>query len=524
MLNNLYNNSMIISVVEAARCACKDEHYSASTRPLLRLRRRRVALYLGMPAVVAIFIQLGIGASPWVVLLATVIVTTGLLAFLKLGAYNLGSWLALFYVLGNVLVALYAKTLMGQPLNSHLYAPVDSFFVLAVTSSALLLALLLVKDIRLGKPLLASPADQPTLARLSWGSFVLGCVFWFINQHFQGPGGSGFGGIAVFRDLLLMAIIARTAMLLEGSGDRITFDKISVLMIGTGVFLGLLLNSKTQTAYPVVSYFATLLFYRRGLPWRQVLLLAVSAVVFIGFITPMIQAWRYLGQQQMDVPQRITLMTEGVGAVLEGGKLNQFVSLGEIGFSGGYYDYFGGNGRGQQVLGRYASVQQIDPVIAEINKQGPIGGSVIWPALTHLLPRFIYPGKPKYARSYVALVDLGLISPAGGKFPTLPLAGQAYAGYGVAGLLLIPFFTFLAFALVLKKLGWHLYRNVYAIFLFSTFILVYANQGSLGQYAGFILRNVPLFWAVFWLLTRRIRLWPRRFISTSTTVASGPEQ
>jgi hypothetical protein len=469
---------------------------------------QRVALYLGILAAAAIFIQLGMGASPWVVLLATVIVTTGLLAFLVLGAYNLGSWLALFYMLGNVLVALYAKTLMGQPLDSHLYAPTDSFFVLAVTSSALLLALLLVKYIRLGKPLLAPPADQPTLARLSWGSFVLGVVFWFLNQHFQGPGGSGFGGLAVFRGLLLMAVIARTAMLLEGSGDRITLDKVSVLMISTGVFLGLLSNSKTQAAYPVVSYFATLLFYRRGLPWRQVLLLAVGAVVFIGFITPMIQAWRYLGQQQMDVPQRITLMAEGVGEVLEGGKLNHFVSLGERQFRGGYYDYFGGNGRGQQVLGRYASVQQIDPVIARINKQGPIGGSVIWPGLTQLLPRFIYPEKPKYSRAYVALVDLGLINPAGGKYPTLTLAGQAYAGYGMVGILLIPFFTFFFFALVLKKLGWHLYRNVYAIFVFSAFILVYANQGSLGQYAGFVLRSVPLFWAVFWLLTRRIRLWP----------------
>ncbi len=491
--------------------------------PLLRLSSRRLILYFGMPAVAAIFIQLGMGASPWVVLLATVIVTTGLLAFLCLGAYNLGSWLALFYVLGNVLVALYAKTLMGQPLDSYLYAPIDSFLVLAVTSCDLLVALLLVKYIRLGGPLLIPPADEPTLARLSWGSFVLGVVFWFLNQHFQGPGGSGFGGFAVLRDLLLMAIIARTAMLLDRSGDRIALDKASVLMIGTGVFLGLLSNSRTRAAYPVVSYFTTLLFYRRGLPRRQVLLLAVGVVVFIGFITPMIQAWRHLGQWQMSIGKRIELMAHGVEEVIDGGQFERYAQIARKQFSSGYYyNYFAGNGRGQMLLGRYASVQQIDPVIAEVNKQGPIGGSVIWPALTQQLPRFIYPGKPKYARAYVALVDLSLISPAGGKAPTLPLAGQAYAGYGAAGVLLIPFLTFLAFALVLKKLGWCLYRNIYAVFVFSEFILVYANQGSLGQYAGFVLRSAPLFWAVFWLLTRRIRLWPRRFIPSSTTAASGP--
>jgi hypothetical protein len=202
----------------------------------------------------------------------------------------------------------------------------------------------------------------------------------------------------------------------------------------------------------------------------------------------------------MDVPQRIALMAEGAAAVIQRGQLGHYAELSKIAFRGGYYNYSGGNGRGQQVLGRYASVQQIDPVIAVVNRQGPIGGSVIWPALTRLLPKIIYPDKPRYIEDYHIVVDLGLISPAGGKFPTVPLAGQAYAGYGVVGVLLIPFFTFLVFLVGYKKLGWNLYRNVYAIFFFMQFLIVYAGQGDLSQYARFVLRNALLFFAVFWLL------------------------
>ena len=483
---------------------------SASNRWVLQLSARRTALYLGVPALVALVLQLAMGASFPVVLLAALIGAAGFLAFMSLGAYNAGAWLALFYVLGNVLVAIYAKTLMGQTLGSHLYTPVDSFIVLGVSSTALLVALLLVRAINLGAPLL-KPTDTPRDLRwLSWGSFTLGVLFWFVNQHFQKPNGGGFGGFAIFRDLLLMAVIARTALLLNRSEDRRTFDIGLGLIVLVGVLLGLLSNSKTQAALPVASYFATVLFYRRGLPVRQIMVLAIGGVFFLVVLVPMIQAWRYMGQQQLEVSQRIALMAEGAEAALLKGKLHRYVELGEIQFHNGYYDYFGGNGRGQQVLGRYASVQQIDPVIAEVNRQGAIGGSVIWPALTRQLPRFIYPGKPKYVEGYHILVDFGLINPMGGKYPTVPLAGQSYAGFGIVGVLFIPFFTFFGFLLAFKKLGWDLYRNVYAVFFFVEFIVVYAAQGTLGQYAGFVLRGAPVFVIVFWLLQRGAHLrWHR---------------
>jgi hypothetical protein len=121
------------------------------------------------------------------------------------------------------------------------------------------------------------------------------------------------------------------------------------------------------------------------------------------------------------------------------------------------------------------------------------------------LPEFLFPDKPRYTESYNTLVYYGLIDPEGGKFPTLPLAGQAYASYGWAGLLTIPFMTFCLFLGVLKKLGWHLHRNIYGVFFFCSFVIVYVSQGDFAQYVGASLRNFPLFTVMFLLMARVCR-------------------
>ena len=127
---------------------------------------------------------------------------------------------------------------------------------------------------------------------------------------------------------------------------------------------------------------------------------------------------------------------------------------------------------------------------------------MIWPAFQRLVPTFLYPAKPRNVEAFVLLVQLGISDPEGNKYPTVPLLAQSYAGYGTVGLVVIPFFTFLAFLLAVKKLGWTLYRNVFAIFFFCVFVVVYANQGELGQYADAVLRGFPLLAATLWLLCR----------------------
>jgi len=244
---------------------------------------------------------------------------------------------------------------------------------------------------------------------------------------------------------------------------------------------------------------------------RSMAVLLIGAIIFVSVLGPAIHAFRVMGQSGMNMAQRIELVVSNAAIVVESPQSFdrlQRIAAGQ--FGKGYYDYFGEAGAGQMVLGRFASVQQIDPVIAAVDRGKTRGGSAIWPAFGRLLPGFLYPDKPQYGESYHTLVYYGLVHPNGGKYPTLPLAGQAYASYGFVGLFFIPFLTFLGFCLLVKKLGWHLQQNVYAIFFFCDFVIVYANQGDFGQYASVTLRNFPLFAIVFWLIAQASRLWIRQ--------------
>lgn len=114
-------------------------HSKPTGKLLLPLNTASVVFFLGVLVTIAALIQLPLGADPVVLAIAMASTGLGLFAFLALGAYNLGAWVALLYTLGNVMVALYAKTALGQPLDSHLSTPVMSFLVLLAIDTAMTL-------------------------------------------------------------------------------------------------------------------------------------------------------------------------------------------------------------------------------------------------------------------------------------------------------------------------------------------------------------------------------------------------
>lgn len=466
--------------------------------------------------VVPLFIQSILGANLVVLLITLFIAILSLFGFWLLGAYNAAGWLSLLFVMSNILVALYAKTLLGQPLDLYLYSPVESFIILFVGTVSLVIALVLVRSVPIGRPLFL-PVDDPRFLRfLSIATFFIGVLFWALNAYysrqigFTGPKEQGFGGFAVFRALLLMGVIAGTAEVLEQSNGRRSLNTRILVMLGASFVMGMIDNSKTSIAMPVASYFATSLFYRSKLTWNQ-LGVALGFVIVLALVAgPAIHFHRAADIQGLTFGERIAYLRANWEDITSPGTLALYQEVASLQFRGGYYDYFGSGH--QMLLGRFTSIQQIDPVITEVNRQGTLGGSVLWPAFARLVPGFLYPDKPAYVESYHILVRLGLILPEGGKFPTVPLIAQTYAAYGTAGLLIIPFVTFFVFLLMLKKLGWRLYRNVYAIFFFCVFIVLYTAQGSFGQYIGSVLRNFPLLAVVLLVLGwsyRRLLLVPR---------------
>ena len=492
------------------------QHPNFAPSPPFPLNASILVSVLGALAVMAASIQLAIGADPAVLAIALASIGIGLFGFLILGSFNLCAWVLLLYALGNIVVALLVKTALGQPLGSHLSAPALSFLVVLACIGAMLVAALLAQRLPIGKPLFDATGDFRFLTYLSWACFGLGTAFWLLNRWLQGPDKGGFGGLALFRDLLVMAVIARTALLLLRGGYRWSLDVPLGLMMAAALFMGFLDNQKTAAALPVAGHFLTVLFFRRSLPWRSVALLAAGAIVFVTLLTPVVHAFRAMGQQQLDLRQRVEFVVQHLKQLAEDPrKLREFEELAAQRFALGYYDYFGGDGKGQMLLGRFVSVQQIDPVIAAVQRSHPQGGDAVWPAFSRLAPSFLMPGKPEFTEAYHTLVHYRLINPQGGKFPTLPLAGQTYAAYGWAGVSLISFLTFLGFFLAIRKLTGNLYKNIYAIFFLCSFVLVYVSQGDFGQYAGAVLRNFPMFAVIFWFiqLSHRLRISKQPFFT-----------
>jgi hypothetical protein len=449
----------------------------------------------------SMIIQVLLGADLVVLILAFLACAAGLAGFRLAGAHTTAGWLAFCFVLGNGIIALLAKTILLQALDSNLFAPLESFSTLAAGSIVLLITLVIALTIPVGKPVFRPVSNVNLLCKLSVATFVLGSLSWYLNRLFQDPDGSGFGGIGAFWNLLLMSVISRTAMILERTKGRKSLDTPLLLILTVCVVMGLIDNAKTAVALPVVSYFATSLFYRRRFTRWQIGSGAAGLLIMAAIIGPMIHAYRALGIQKVSWQERVKLLERGLSNVSVNGLFERYQQLASHQFASGFANYFGDD-KGQMLLGRYASIQQIDPVIAGVTQQGTIGGEVVWPSFLRLVPSFIYPDKPRSMEGYKIMVTLGLIDPEGGKYPSVPLLAQSYAGYGAPGVLIIPFFTFLVFLLALKKLGWNLYRNVFAIFFFCMFIVVYANQGDVGQYTGAVLRDFPLLATILWLLVR----------------------
>ena len=80
---------------------------------MLPLKGKKLAYVLFALSVISGFVQIAMGASLETVFWCLFTIAAGLFAFSALGAYNVGAWIALFFSLGNGIVALYSKTFLS---------------------------------------------------------------------------------------------------------------------------------------------------------------------------------------------------------------------------------------------------------------------------------------------------------------------------------------------------------------------------------------------------------------------------
>jgi hypothetical protein len=458
------------------------------------LREIAIPLCLWLAAMFCIPLQLLAGASPNTLAVDIIGITIGLYAFAQFDIGNAGAWLLLMFLFGNTLEPLFIKTILMQSIDLNLDAPFDSYCIELVGIAALSAALVIAGRVNLGRPILTPELGGHHLRVLAWGSLGIGVMGWHLHRAAH-----QIGGFSSFRDMLFMAVICKSAMLAQSKDGKLADLELAVIM-SVGVILGLLDNSKAYMGLPIASYYLTLVCFRQRIPLALPLFSLLVGFLFIEVIAPLIQVLRFLGIQHGGVRTALQIIGQTI-SYMANGHFSEIAAQ-AAGLNGaGYYDYFGSKAPWSIIADRYASIQQIDPVVARVLAAGHVDFPLITNALQSAIPNITGITKLPFSPSYYLLLALGFVSNLSGKFPTLPMLGQLDAVYGQIQTFILAFLIFFAYLLTLKKIGWMLKRNVFAIIFFAHFIAVYGSQGEVAQYVNETIRGMPTFLVVFLALS-----------------------
>jgi hypothetical protein len=471
---------------------------------MLWLNTRRMTLIFGLTAIIAALVQIVLNVNFLVLLLALISIACGLYGFWLCGVFNIAGWVCFFYMAGNVLIALYAKTILLQSLNSNLFDPISSFGVQAICCFAMLLAMIFAFWIDVGKPLLPPVTDLTLLRLLSAGCLIIGLGVKALQFAVargaadQGEAGGSYGGLFAFGTLTYLGIIARTALVMQRSNGKRLIDPLLIAMIAVTTLSGVLSTGKEEAAIPTLSFVLTVLFFKGRLPWRYVAGIAAGIALYLT-IAPLMLTFRYMGFGKMSLSKEIDIIENMAPDLLSGDSFADLVAK-HAHTKSLAYDYYGDNGKGQLILGRYSSIQQIDPVIYATDIRGTLGGDIILDGFRSYFPKFLAPDKPKDITGLTVIKSLGIYK-GGGSHPTVPLAAIVYSAYGTMGVIFIPLATFLLYLLMLKKISWDIRGNIFAIFLLAIQVNG-IHSAEFRLYVGYIFRDTPLMVIIILLMQK----------------------
>jgi hypothetical protein len=412
--------------------------------------------------------------------------------------YDTPVLLAALYIFSNVVFAFVTKTLLLQPASTNLYAPIPSYFATLIAVFALFFALFASKAINIGKAFFPPVKELHFLKWLSIYSFVIGTSTWVLNQIMlidrRSPSfdpSASFGGFAVFGKLFYMSIIAATAYVLIASNKKKSLNIYIILLFCVGVGMALVDSRKIGMGFTFLAYILTCIFFRQQVTKKQV-------GAFVGFIllaffifTPIVHIYRST-LWFMPFTKKIEFIWNNYDNIFSPEKIQDYyLETSERIIN--RYDYFD---RDMFFLDRFAAIQINDDLISATDSQGLSNSKFYLTDYTLLLPGFIYPEKDTIALGDKLRWEYGLKKSGRISFSTAPLISNAYSVGKNIGVFILCFYIFLVLFLILKKINWNLYENVFAIFFFMP--LVFAiHEKSHGGFIMIMLREMPVQIATF---------------------------
>lgn len=459
------------------------------------------------------FVQIGMGGTPLLVLALYLIASTGLVVAAP-GGQNLPSIIYFAFCLYAAGLALPIKTLLLQPVQQNLMAPLDTALVLLAGHVCVTIAYGLYRLFPARLPLLVAlerDFSSPSFLRFFAGiGFVLGFMLMVMHtilrpKFVNGVSSTeGFGGFGTLYFLLVMAFAAQCGWAAIGKGRGKSLI-VAIIMFVFIFALSMMGNQKKYIMDAGLVVALTIVAYNIKVRPQYI----VAGLAFIAFtqfaVSPLIHITRAESSQKT-ISERVDLTLKILNQNnWDFGKINQINDRVTEGFAGSY------RSSGSYVypatlnVDRFMLALPVDQVV-RVQESGRVG----WPTFVRTVLERTLPGafieKHAGALSDEVAWSYGFRQAGVIGRPVVGLTATSWAVGGFVGLaslcIVIPLLMFW----VLGAIGGPISNNPWTVAL--TVICFVAPEQDGSGVIGMLLRDIPVAvgtMGVLILLTRGIR-------------------
>lgn len=467
-------------------------HYGKKSLFWCRLRlgtefsqSQKIVYLVGALTVLACVVHIFLGANPFVIGTAGLIVLLTIypifiLGFLNIGAVSIG--LVGFRYVG---FPLFAKIFFGHPLDSNLFDPLGSFGVVLIGIIGYSGALIICINSSLGRPILSPVLSPKVLDRISFISAAIGITANLFVALKAGEQHTGTTIAEFFVPILQLSMISSTAKIIQKTNGNRSIDIWIVILAAIGIEFAIINNSRIAIMETVLCWVVTCVAFDAKIKWRHLLIIIFSMIIITVFITPIFLRVRDF-RSDLSWFERTLKTVETTTNWSE--TYNHYEDWRQISKEKEWYrNYYGCV---QNVFERFSYINNVDILKRGIDATGLLGIEDLVIAAKRAIPRFLAPDKPLgYGQGSWLFSNIGILNP--GPYPTAPLIGTGYAAFGWVGAFCYPCILGLFWLIIIKKISsLNIQMNIWAVYL----LLRIHNQfveGSSDAYVVSILRNFP---------------------------------
>lgn len=460
------------------------------------LKGSRVPIVIPLAGLLALgALQLFIGASPLVVALG---VAGALVSFVPLHLYGGEpySFFALVFGVRYLLAGMLLKTLYWQPLDSHLFNPVESYAATALVVSTITLVVMFARKFDAERDFLPFPTDPASLRRLATVCMVIGLAATLAvgskdPNSTEGNAGSLHVLAATFMPFIALALIAEAMRAIQLSNGKTLVSPPLAAMLGLLFLLIVMMNQRGFLLDCIIGV-ALVGFIYRAISAKLVVAGVAFAIFFVSFLSPLTIYLRAQRGLPPAVFADIAMTTMGRMIVdptfrkvlVDNATLQKTLEDPDD----ADYDYFGDR---SNVGNRLSFVALVDAVINGMRTRDWIGYPVVEKSVSQVMPGFLGFQKEGVSTGDWLGWRVGLLEYPRTTYMVFGMPSEGYVAWGILGFVLYPVICLFPVLWIISRFCSLRMGTPIAIFLFTS-IQHEITEGTSDAFMNVLMRGLPI--------------------------------